>query len=157
MNRISLILPLLFLFTLSLSAQEVVATAGNEFTASNQTLSWTMGEVVIETFTVENAAINQGFHQSVIIITNIDTEIHFPIEIEVYPNPTSSTLTVSYSAEVAERVTYMVYNLSGNCMTAGVILNSKTELDFSSYAPGVYILRLIDSKGKVNSLRIVKD
>jgi hypothetical protein len=60
-----------------LSAQsvspEVISTAGDYFSNSNASISWTMSELVTETFTNGNTILTQGFQQSYsIAITGIN-------------------------------------------------------------------------------------
>lgn len=156
MSKIFLLAFAFSLFAISLSAQEVLATAGDYHTADNQSLFWTLGEVVIDNYTAGSTTLTQGFHQSSVVIASIDTTIDFPIEITVYPNPTSSKLIVLYAGEFAGGLTYRIYSLIGNILAVGVLQNAKSEIDFSTYAPGVYVLRLLDSYDKVNNIKIIK-
>ncbi|MCH8318269.1 MAG: hypothetical protein IIA88_07200 [Bacteroidetes bacterium] len=50
---------------------EVYSTSGDYFTGTNATLSWTIGESIIETFSGSNAIITQGFQQSSWSVTSI--------------------------------------------------------------------------------------
>jgi hypothetical protein len=49
--------------TSTVYAQQIVATGGGTFQSENLTLSYTIGEPVIETFTGENLTLTQGFQQ----------------------------------------------------------------------------------------------
>ena len=50
-------------FSFHAKAQQVVATSGGYFEGENVTLSWTLGEPVVETFTGNNVVLTQGFQQ----------------------------------------------------------------------------------------------
>ena len=72
-------LPLLFLglilncltFGQSISP-EVIASSGDHFTGTDAQLSWTIGELVIDTYTNGSTQLTQGFHQTNLIITNVE-------------------------------------------------------------------------------------
>jgi len=50
-------------FSFHAKAQQVVASSGGYFEGENLTLSWTLGEPVVETFTGSNVILTQGFQQ----------------------------------------------------------------------------------------------
>ena len=43
---------------------EVLAASGDYFTSTSNSLSWTLGESVIETYSSSNNSLTQGFQQS---------------------------------------------------------------------------------------------
>lgn len=63
-NTIALLLASAFLIiATALNAQQVVSSGGGQFEGSQLSLSWTIGEPVIETFTGNNLILTQGFQQ----------------------------------------------------------------------------------------------
>ena len=50
-------------------AQEVISTTGEHYENSNGSISWTIGEPVIETLGSNNNYLTQGFHQPTVIPT----------------------------------------------------------------------------------------
>jgi hypothetical protein len=63
MKKITFVLFSLFA-TLSVSAQEVVATQGDSYTNARANIDFTLGEVIIATGTDGNNDLTQGFHQT---------------------------------------------------------------------------------------------
>ena len=60
-----LLLPIFSLFFLSsTNAQEVITTAGDYHSAASGSLSWTLGEVLTETYSTGLNSLTQGFNQS---------------------------------------------------------------------------------------------
>ena len=53
----------LILFAIQTNAQQVIATSGGYYQNENISLSWTVGEPVIETFTAGDVILTQGFQQ----------------------------------------------------------------------------------------------
>ncbi|MCH8319134.1 MAG: hypothetical protein IIA88_11690, partial [Bacteroidetes bacterium] len=74
---------------------EVYAASGEYYTSANATLSWTIGEGVIETFTGANAILTQGFQQSLYTITSIEEVSDNNYQISVYPNPATDFININ--------------------------------------------------------------
>ena len=84
-NRIAfpflcLILTMFFLFKAEMQAQniqiapEIWSVAGDHYTANDFEMSWTIGEVAIETFVQSEFILTQGFHQSEDVFLNVYNE-----------------------------------------------------------------------------------
>src|SRR6478609_5245841 len=72
---------------------EVVATSGDFFSTTAGSLSWTLGEPVVETFSNVASTLTQGFQQCEINLSGID-ELNTDVCISVYPNPTSGMIYI---------------------------------------------------------------
>jgi len=78
----------------------------------------------------------------------------------VYPNPTNGKFVLQLDGYYKENISVDVLDVIGR-KTDAIVWNidngiNKKELDFSSYLPGVYFLKL-QSKQGVQTLRIVKN
>lgn len=62
-TKLLLVLLLMLASSKFVASQEVVATAGGFFESDNLSLSWTLGETVVETFETDNFILTQGFQQ----------------------------------------------------------------------------------------------
>ncbi len=60
---------LFMLLMASSYSQEVISTTGEHYENSNGSISWTIGEPVIETLGSNNNYLTQGFHQPTVIPT----------------------------------------------------------------------------------------
>lgn len=60
---------LFMILMISSYSQEVISTAGEHYENSNGSISWTIGEPVIETLESTNNYLTQGFHQPTVIPT----------------------------------------------------------------------------------------
>jgi hypothetical protein len=63
--------------------------------------------------------------------------------IRIYPNPVTDNLTVTN----AENAKIFIYNLNGQMVKAINTTDKATSIDFSSYEPGSYILKIV--KGEI--------
>lgn len=81
-------------------------------------------------------------------------EAHFM----AYPNPTTGQLTVELDEEFLQqnRADYMIYDLSGQLVTAGHITNGSTILNVSNLSNGMYILKIVSGQQLVGTSKIAK-
>lgn len=140
---------------LSVSGQqlspEVISSAGDYFIGSNATLSWTIGEGVIETFTGTNCILTQGFQQPFISVTGIKKLDNKNLEIKVFPNPASDFLNVCFIATEKIDLIIELIDLNGK-----VLLNEKVvtdqllkQINFNYLKPGSYFLRIRTVNGEI--------
>jgi hypothetical protein len=62
------------------------------------------------------------------------------VSINLYPNPTSSEITVKSSlALIGEE--YIIYDQLGKAVKSGVIASEETEIDLSNLTEGLYIFK----------------
>lgn len=137
---------------------EVIASAGEHFTGSNAQLSWTIGEVVIETVTDGNNFITQGFHQPFGSEIGIEEDLPEGMEVKIYPNPVREQLMITLQGND------MPLNLRMFDMT-GKLVNSRTIaantgsviLNVAGLANAAYLLQLVsDDKQYFATYKIQK-
>jgi hypothetical protein len=61
--KLSILVFLVILFMNSITAQEVISTTGKHIENDNGSISWTIGEPIIETILENENSVTQGFHQ----------------------------------------------------------------------------------------------
>jgi hypothetical protein len=90
-------------FVLSVGAQqikqEVIASAGGYNVASGGSLSisWTLGETIIPTFTSQDGTLilTHGFQQK-LIITTVEETLESSVRVTIFPNPTSEIVNIQF-------------------------------------------------------------
>ena len=115
MKVISLLL-ITILSSLSFSqsiSNEVIGSAGEEFSDGSVDLSWTLGEIMTETYSASGTLLTQGFHQPYInqSTTGIRT-INEQLTASVFPNPTNSNATLIINNST-ESFYLELYDISG--------------------------------------------
>lgn len=114
MKRLLPVLLLLFSAGLAISqsvAPQVTASAGGHFTGANAQLSWTIGEVVIETFETETNQLTQGFHQTNMLITAVE-DLAKDFQVKIFPNPTAAIMKIQWK-ETVDAMILSLYNHQG--------------------------------------------
>jgi hypothetical protein len=150
---------LIFIFLLSagaMPAQQVVTTAGDFNSNTSGSLSWTLGECVIATYTGTNVVLNQGFQQSKLTVTAIKEFSENSLAISIYPNPTNDFVLIKGTPESVKSLRYMLFDLNGKLLAEQKVTDSETKISFNNLLTGTYLLRLIRNDQEVQVFKIVK-
>lgn len=147
-----------FLLKTNCHAQQIVSPAGDYYSNSNISLSWSVGEPLISTFSYGEYNITHGFHQPKLTVTSIFEHELYKNAFSVYPNPARDVLNVK-SETFADDCYIILTDNSGI-----VIFNQKVQKGFQNQviytenlAQGTYHLRIISTSGTlVQSFKIVK-
>jgi hypothetical protein len=141
------------LTTLTVSAQEVVATQGDSYSNASGSIDFTLGEAVINTGTDGTNDLTQGFHQ-----TNwkfLGVEDHAPsYEALIFPNPTEDILNIRTST--FENVTYTLYDAQGKLVMQDILSAEQTPIQVSQLAPGSYSLTLNNETQNLKTFKLIK-
>lgn len=136
------------LFAQSIS-QEVIASSGDYFTNPEASLSWTLGEPVVETFENGNVTLTQGFHQPEIILTAIKEPKGKDYEINVFPNPAVDIVNIDLELGNEEVIAVQLYNMKGERLINKKFQQRLFQLDLSSLASANYLLSLRRLNGEL--------
>jgi len=158
---ISLTAFLLSAFTVSAQVkQEVIASAGgyNKSADNSLTISWTLGETIVPTYTSSDGSLilTHGFQQKLIMV-DVEKNLEVPVTVTIYPNPAGESVNIRFETPVDKQIMIQLVDGQGK-----IIKNDKIEatflektLNLQDIPAGTYFLRLI--KGKVaNVYKIVK-
>jgi hypothetical protein len=135
---------------------EVMATSGDFFSTTAGSLSWTLGEPVVETFSNVTSTLTQGFQQSEINLNGIE-ELNTDICVSVYPNPTSGKIYVQFTNPQHAYTSLNLYALNGTLLkTVDVFNNQEFYTDISAFPNGTYIMTITDKNQLHQSITILK-
>jgi hypothetical protein len=154
----------MILFAVSVGAQqikqEVIASAGGFNKSADNTLSisWTLGETIIPTFTSQDGTLilTHGFQQK-LIITAIEENLGDPVKVTIYPNPTSEMINIQFETATDKEISLILLDAQGKLVKTDVIETSviNKTVNLQDLPAGVYYVRL--TKGKlVNVYKVVK-
>jgi hypothetical protein len=133
-------------------------------TPSGQSLSFSMGEMMVETESNFNQTLTQGFQQNsfeaVVGIIEIE-DISFSLD--AYPNPTSDYLNIKIQSSVSEvnAATFSVlfYDLSGKEISVEqqIVDDETIRLNLHQLPTGMYMARVVNKEKKsISTFKIVK-
>lgn len=121
-------------------SNEVIGSAGSFQTASDANLSWTLGEVMTDTYATGSNQLTQGFHQPTSSHSGLP---HFEdVSAHVYPNPSSGIYYLELTNSPGD-VEIQIVDIQGKLVQTTTLnaLGSNT-IDLSTVESGLYILRL---------------
>ena len=163
MKRNSLII-LMMLIAISVGAQqvkqEVIASAGGYNVASGNTISisWTLGETIVPTFTSKDGSIviSHGFQQ-MLVVTAVEEHILNPVTVSIFPNPASEVVNIKFETPTDGAITLFLLNSTGNLLKTEQIQPAtiNKDINLQDLPSGVYYLRLLKGK-QVNVYKVVK-
>lgn len=144
------------LFSQSIS-RTVIGSAGDYFEKRDFNISWTIGEVMTETFESGAQIVTQGFHQSLLTVTSV-TDNDLDIAVKVFPNPTVAQLNIEFDGTFEPMFLELV-ELNGRKLItrASSAKSPVNQIDMSGYASGTYFLQFkSESNRLIKSFKIVK-
>ncbi|QIA06371.1 alpha-amylase family glycosyl hydrolase [Draconibacterium halophilum] len=116
-----------------------------EVTSTNQTFSFAPGEYRLYS--------TQQFEEPS-IVTDINEIENSTDNLQVYPNPVSSKLTVASDKTISA---IQVYSISGTLQYQRTDLRkNKVEIDVYDYTPGVYLIRVVQDGNSTTQKVLVK-
>lgn len=147
---------LFFLFAFQGKGQEVVSSAGNHHESETMSVSWTLGETVIETFTAGDMNLTQGFHQPTLTLVSVEELADFDLTVTAFPNPATDILNVRFENHDYQKVSFALYDMSGREFTSGDIAGDEEQISFASLNPGVYFLKIMVDGKEARAFKILK-
>ena len=140
--------------------KSVVANWGNTMSGGTITSDYTLGQAVINHATPGTLDVYEGFHPTDYGTTRVITNKKDILTIIAYPNPVSGTLHIAIAQDIAAPVTIQVNDMAGNVIKNAVIipaaLNINTDLDFSTFPQGMYIIIVNAKEQNRQVMRIIK-
>jgi hypothetical protein len=158
MKRLIFIFISLF-FILSVGAQvkqEVIASAGGYNVNGALSISWTLGETIIPTFTNGDLVLTHGFQQQ-LIITTVEENLEVLVNIKIFPNPASDVVNLQFDSPVEGQIILTILDSQGKLVKTDMIEATMIEkqINLQDMPAGIYYLRL--TRGKlVNVYKVVK-
>jgi hypothetical protein len=154
---------ILFIFTIllafSLSAQvkqEVIASAGGYSVASGVSLSWTLGETIIPTFTNGGLTLTHGFQQQ-LIVTAVEENLEDVVKVTLYPNPASDIVNIKLGSPLDGEVKLFLLDSRGRLIKTDFMEETavEKEINLQDLPAGLYLLKM--TKGKLSNVyKVVK-
>ncbi len=139
----------------------VIATAGGDTTVNGVSVSWTLGEVAIETIANDDSTLilTQGFQQGYFEITSIGEPLSNNFILKIYPNPASEFVWVALESEEIKDAIVELYDMEGK-----LVYNSKlnvvegpNKIELNRLSSSQYILRISDATGNVlQTFKLIK-
>ena len=139
-------------------AQSAIITSGGNFSNSNGSVSFSVGQPAYISFENKDGFISEGVQQPYEIFTSsTDVLPQTDIESMVYPNPTQDQLVITISGTHSNSLSYQIYNVSGILIQTDDLSASENIINVKSLVPAVYTLLITEEHKTIKSYKIVKN
>ncbi len=162
MIKKSVLILLLFTGAITAAAQSlsptVLSSSGGFESSGGTSLSWTTGELMVQTFSDGSAMLTQGFHQgNITVSTAVDEMSESAMDVQIYPNPVNDILNVKFKNMVDQTIQVRLVDLTGKTILTREFSDpSNTQrLNLSPVTSGTYMLE-VNAGQKRKVFKIVK-
>ncbi|MCK5840123.1 MAG: T9SS type A sorting domain-containing protein [Bacteroidales bacterium] len=149
----------LTLFSQSLSP-EIIASAGDYFVGSDASLSWTIGEPIIETVSADGITLTQGFQQTyytVLAIQDNDTDTY---DVRIYPVPARDFINIEITSSVSPaNLKLELFDVMGMRVYENFIESTifHEKIQLSHYQTNMFFLKITNTTNQqVKTFKILK-
>ena len=122
----------------------VISSQGDYFTSSDGSISWTLGEIMTETFTSTNI-VTQGFQQPHLFIATAIPAIESATKGTIYPNPAISNINI----EVNSKSELIIYDMLSQQIERKTLVAGLNQIDVSQFPGGMYIATIINLENNI--------
>lgn len=133
-----------FSYSQSIS-RSVIASQGDFYNNTFGSLSWTIGEISVETYNSSNSLLTQGFQQPDSIMFTSINELNLGFDLSIAPNPASDLVTVKTNST-------MHFDINVIDVLGKEICNKKNcfeseRINFSELSTGTYFITVSNKEG----------
>ena len=156
MKKLYSFISLIILSVMSLSAQSAIVPMGGDMEGSGVTISYTVGQIAVQSYGEGSTRIFEGVQQPYEIQTiGIDNYPGITLNAMVYPNPTLGNVqltmnNVQFEGEVK------VFDSNGKYLFSKKIEGETTVIPMSELATGTYFVNVLNGTQVLKSFKVVK-
>jgi hypothetical protein len=149
---------LLGLGVTGLRAQESINAIGGNASGSGGSASFSVGQVVYQTYTGTTGSVAEGVQQpyEISVVTAIEEAKGINLAVMAYPNPTTENLTLSIDEFDISNLSYQLYDISGKLLQSEKITGNRTNITMGDLVPAVYFLKVSQNNNEVKTFKIIK-
>lgn len=158
-NRLKKTIQLIALFFYaSTYCQQAVIPAGGTIQGSTGNVSYSIGQVSYTTDSNSTFSIAEGVQQPFEISVLDSDHSYDAIQLNVYPNPTSSVLLLDISAMDTTGLSYLLFDSSGKIIRKEETISvSQTTITLENLPSSAYYLELLANNKHLKTFKIIKN
>ena len=135
--------------------QNSINTTGGNINSNGINLSYSIGQLKINTIGSNSSTLNLDFVQGVQYAFNIyDCSRLASIELSVYPNPSSKIVYIKTIDE--PKLKLIIFDIAGRLIYEQT-LEGSTTVDVENYSNGTYIFAFYGFCGLIKSFKVLKN
>ncbi|MBJ05135.1 MAG: hypothetical protein CMP65_04470 [Flavobacteriales bacterium] len=135
----------------------IIGSSGNTLNTNNYNLTFTIGELSIETIYQDEYIFTQGFNQDNYFLTLTEAIESNNTRVSIYPNPTQDILNIRF-IDLEGVSSILIRNLNGKLIYSKSNFSTSNELslDISNFSHGIYFLEITTNSKDVIVYKIQK-
>ncbi len=156
MKKLLLTLITFIVGTIALGQNSVNAVGGDVYNNTGS-VSFSIGQVVIENTINTTGSINQGVQHALEITTLNLEENKLNLSLSAYPNPTQTQLILHIGNYNQEKLKYNIVSSDGKLLSQGSIQSIETIIDLQQIPKAMYFIEVQEESTKIQTFRIIKN
>jgi hypothetical protein len=148
----------LFSFGALIYAQSTIPANGGNATGSGGSVSYTIGQLTLNTISGTNGIVTQGVQQpyEISVVTVIRNNEEKNLECFIYPNPTAGTIKLIFESPDYENLRIRLFDSNGGLLQDKKMESRETDVSLENFTTSVYFLKVIKNNFEVKVFKIVK-
>jgi len=139
------------------NAQKVISTAGSFIENNYGSLSWTLGEIAVETISNTDLILTQGFQQSKLTVTGINIIPLIEPDVKAFPNPSADYVNIKVgNAMKVGDWQYALFDQNGKKLIDKKLYSDFTKVSLGTLPDAIYFLRVSGGGYGTRIFKIVK-
>ena len=140
------------------NAQQAAVAVGGEASGSAGSLSYSVGQIDFTTNTGPNGYVSQGVQQTyeINVVQGIEEE-QINLDVQVYPNPTTSNLMLNVGEHELTNLEFQVLDMLGKVIENKKITTSIEMIEMDNLPDATYFLTVIDNEQAIKTFKIIKN
>ena len=148
----------LFGLGLTAQAQQLTTATGGNHTGSGGSVAYSVGQIVYTTNTGVTGSVGQGVQNpfEISIVSGIE-HADIQLEVLVYPNPTTSFLTLNTGNAKLSALSFQLFDIDGKLIETRKILSPAETIHMERLSRAMYFLKVLSNQKEVKTFKIIKN
>lgn len=151
----------LFFFAIGMAgaySQQSVLAASGEDSGTTGSISFSIGQAACLSVADTSGFIIQGVQQpyEIQFLPGVDEIPGAQVECTLYPNPTSSNISLRIKGIDLYLLHYMMADLLGHTVAENPVVSHEVVIPMEHFPPGIYILSLVEHTKILRQFKIIK-
>jgi len=159
MKKLFFIVAILFSVML-LTSQEAILSTGADVFGSGGSISYSTGQVFLETHTgTNNNSVAEGVQQpfEISVVTGFEEADEINLLYVVFPNPTTDILKLKVENYENNNLSFQLYTMKGELLENNKLVGKITNISMANFVRATYFLTITDTQKRIKTFKIIKN
>lgn len=140
-------------------AQESTNTIGGNASGSGGSASYSVGQVVYQTYVGTSVSASEGVQQpyEILVVTGLEEANGIALAISAYPNPAIHAITLEIKDHELSSLNFQLYDMQGGILQSGKIVGNQTRITMGNLLPATYFLAVYQENKELKTFKNIKN